>query len=143
MPVLPPGARLLTSNIATLGDQTVMRSLLAAFLVLASLSPAAHARDYYGAIAVSPSTLALGWAYNFRSRGGAEADALSRCAQNAGDCQIGTWFRNACGAFASGDGGGWGAAWGPTSRSAIRNALNECAQHAGHCVWKRWVCTQH
>jgi serine/threonine-protein kinase len=120
-----------------------MRTILAALVVVASVGQPAHAADYFGAIAVSPSTLALGWSYNFRSRAGAERDALRRCAANAHDCQIGIWFRNACGALASGNRGGWGAAWGPTRSAAIRNALNECAQHTGNCVWKRWVCTQH
>ena len=117
-----------------------MRTALAALAILAAASQSAHAADYYGAIAVSPTTSALGWSYDYGSRNAAERAALGKCEEHADDCQVAVWFRNACGAVAIGD-GGWGGAWATNKDAAISRAIDACSNHAENCEWKRWQCT--
>ena len=120
-----------------------MGKLLAAcFCGLAALLGAgpAAARDNYGAIAYSPSTKADGWAYDYASRAAAEGAALSNCRQNAGDCTVPIWFRNACGALAVGS-NGYGSGWGSNRRRAETYALSTCRKNTSGCSVKRWACT--
>src|ERR1700721_2328378 len=79
---------------------------------LAMQAAPATARDYYGAIAYSNSTGALGWSYDYGSRGEAEDAALSEC---HGGCSAVLWFRNAYGAIATASDHSYGAGW-ATSR---------------------------
>ncbi|MEM8795309.1 MAG: DUF4189 domain-containing protein [Pseudomonadota bacterium] len=114
----------------------------AALLVLTLAGPAdAQRRQYFGAIALSPSTGAIGWAFDHPSQVSAENQALRGCYNYAGDCRVGTWFRNACGAVAIGNGGGWGAAWGGSRRAAENAAINACNRNTNRCTVRRWVCT--
>ena len=115
---------------------------LAMASVLASLTlwiTPAEANNY-GAIAYSPSTGASGRSWDYRSRAAAENAALNNWEQHAGDCQV-LWFRNACGAVAVGNGGGWGSAWGNTRRQAQNNAIRRCRQFTSGCRINVWQCT--
>lgn len=93
----------------------------------------------YGAIAISPSTLAYGTSYRFPTRQQAEAAALTYCHGNAGhpkDCQISSWFWNSCASLAlnpkSGRSGGhWGSAWDANRELARKKALLACSRTAG------------
>ena len=110
--------------------------LAVAATLFAALSLPARA-DYYGAIAYSTGSGAVGYSYDYGSRYAAEARALNEC---GGGCFIATWFRNACGALAVGP-RGWGAAWANSRSGAERAALGYCAQNTAGCYVKRWVCT--
>lgn len=122
------------------------RKIIAAVLTLMLLSltaTTASAKNYYGAIAISPSSKAMGWSYNYGSKWKANQRALAKCRQYASDCKIATWFRNACGAVAIGSNGGWGASWGRNVSQAKWKAKKTCHKYDSYCQVKRWVCTQH
>jgi len=110
-------------------------------LTLLLLGPAAAAAaDYYGAIAYSRSSAAHGWAKDHPSREAAERAALAGCRKHAADCSAVLWFKNACGALATGPkGAGW--AWDQRQSAADQGAINACAKHSSACTVKRRVCT--
>jgi len=114
-----------------------MRGTLLIFLLL---PVAAFAQDYYGAIAYSPRSGAHGWASNHPSRKAAENVALSNCRKHAPDCKTQVWFKNACGALATGK-GGFGTAWGSVPNAVDDEALKLCAKHAKECAVVRRVCS--
>jgi serine/threonine-protein kinase len=98
------------------------------------------AREFYGAIAYSPTTRAHGWAYDYASRGDAKRHALVQCNRHADDCIVPVWFRNACGALAVGA-DGYGSGWGATRKLAETYAIQSCGRYSGSCAIVRWVCT--
>ncbi len=117
-----------------------------AFILMASLlfvtsATTAHAKNKFGAIAISPSSKAMGWSFNYNSKWKANQVALNKCRKYASDCKIGVWFRNACGAVAVGANGGWGAHWGNSVKSAKWKAKKTCRKYDSYCKVKRWVCT--
>ena len=112
---------------------------LAAMMMMAGTGMAAA--DYFGAIAYSPNTGSHGYSYDYGSRREAEAYAMNQCRKYAGDCRVAIWFRNACGALAIGNNGGWGSGWGDSRQRAEYEAINSCRQHAGNCGIRRWACT--
>jgi len=119
-----------------------MKRILASLAVLALLAGAGPAlADSYGAIAYSPSTGATGWSYAYNSRGDAETVARRNCDSSANDCRVAIWFRDACGAVAVGNRGGWGSGWGGDGREAQRKAINSCSQNTGGCRIIRWQCS--
>ena len=100
----------------------------------------AQAKEYYGAIAYSPTTRAHGWSFNHPSRTAAEKVALSNCRKLAPDCKTQVWFKNACGALATGSKGpGWD--WGDDQATADRRAIAICALHSKACTVQRRFCT--
>ena len=112
-------------------------------LVLASLvvlmgSPTAAAADYYAAIAYSTESGAVGYSNDFSSRAGAENRALAEC---GADCEVVVWFKNGCGALATGADNGWGSAWATSRAAAETTALANCANETTSCTIERWVCT--
>ncbi len=111
-------------------------------LFLAITASQASAKNYFGAIAISPSTKAMGWSFDYSSKWKANNKALQKCRQYASDCRIATWFRNACGAVAIGQNGGWGAHWGNSIKNAKWKARKTCRKHDNNCKVKRWVCTK-
>jgi serine/threonine-protein kinase len=113
--------------------------IVAAFVLVFGIGGAAA--QNYGAIAFSPSTGATGWSYDYGSRSAAESTALANCRQNAPDCIVPIWFRDACGALAVGNDNGYGTGWGTTRDIAESLALNVCRKHATGCEIRRWVCT--
>ena len=112
---------------------------IAAMLMMTSM---ASAQNKFGAIYFSQSTGAHGYSYDYNSQYQAEQRALNECLGAGGtDCVRATWFRNACGALAVGDGNGWGSHWGNHRSGAEQNALNTCRRNASGCRIVRWVCT--
>lgn len=105
---------------------------------LAMQAAPASARDYYGAIAFSNSSGALGWANDYGSRGSAENAAMSEC---GGGCESVLWFRNACGAIATSSDHSYGTGWATSRGQAEAIAMRGCRQHASDCSIERWVCT--
>ncbi|GJM02108.1 MAG: hypothetical protein DHS20C08_06090 [Rhodomicrobium sp.] len=116
-------------------------ALLVASLIFGLSAAPAYAGNNYGAIAVSPSTKALGWSYNYKSKAYAKSVALAHCRKHASDCRIANWFRNSCGAIAFGKKGGWGADWGRSIKQAKWKAVKRCRKHDYGCKAVRWVCT--
>ena len=82
--------------------------------------------DRYGAIAYGPKSKAWGYSYRWGSEGKAENVAMQNCAQHGNDCQVEVWFRNQCGAVASGTGTDvfWGL--GGSQVLAGNAAMNKC-----------------
>lgn len=102
--------------------------------VLSVAAPlAASAADLYGAIAYSQNSRAHGWAKDFQSQSAAENAAMNECNKQANDCRIGVWFRNACGAVAVGDDGGWGSDWGANMNAAENKAMHVCDGYSYNC----------
>ncbi|PPD30237.1 MAG: hypothetical protein CTY20_04060 [Hyphomicrobium sp.] len=95
---------------------------------------------WYGAIAYSPSTRALGWSNNQSSRQASENAALAGCRKYARDCVVPVWFKKGCGALAAGP-NGYGTGWGAGRYIAERTALRECGRHTRSCAIRRWTCT--
>jgi serine/threonine-protein kinase len=115
------------------------QTLFGAALLLGALAaPPAWAADHYGAIAFSTGSGALGWAYDYGSRGEAEDEAVSQC---GGGCSAVLWFRNACGAIATSSDHSYGTGWASSRGEAESIALNGCRKHADDCGVQRWVCT--
>jgi hypothetical protein len=111
---------------------------LIAILALPVIS-SAPLEEHFGAIAYSSQTRAHGWAQNYPSRDAAEQAALSLCRKHASDCRAVLWFRNACGAFATGTNGpGWG--WAQTQLAADNEALKLCGTHSTDCSVQRRIC---
>jgi hypothetical protein len=112
-------------------------------LLVGLLSPCVgSAQDYYGAFAYSDTTMAHGWSKDHPSRDAAEKAAAVECAKFAKDCRPVLWFRNGCGALATGtEGPGW--EWGKDQTTADRAALRACAKQSKACTIKRRVCTAH
>ena len=103
-----------------------------------ALSSTGAAADYYGAIAFSQGSGAVGYSYDYQTRAAAEERALDECGEG---CEVAVWFRNACGALATGDDAGYGSAWAVSRREAEQIALDQCNRHAENCSIRRWVCT--
>jgi hypothetical protein len=97
--------------------------------------------DSFGAIAYSPRTGATGWSYGKYSRGEAERAAGRNCDRYADDCRTAIWFKNACGALATGPNRGWGADWGYDRREAEYRAIGTCSRNAQGCEIRRWQCS--
>lgn len=102
--------------------------------------PAASMAESYGAIALSPTSGATGWSHSFSTRRGAEQQALDGCYRHASDCRTAIWFRNACGAVATGR-RGWGAGWGDDRYGAEQAALYSCERNSHGCRIIRWQCS--
>ncbi len=109
-----------------------------AALLTATLGAPAQA-DEYGAIAYSVDSGRHGWSYNYGSRAAAENRALNECGEAS--CKVVLWFRNACGALATGDDNGYGTGWAGTRRGAETNAMLNCRQVSDNCSVVRWACT--
>ena len=101
--------------------------------------PAYAWADMYGAIAYSSSGDRWGTSYNFRSRSEAESRALSECGSS--DCVVKVWFKNGCGALATGDDGSLGWGWSGSRSGAESRALSECQKRTSGCRVRCWACT--
>ncbi|MFM9376505.1 DUF4189 domain-containing protein [Gordonia sp. VNK21] len=120
--------RLITAGLAAVGAG-------AALTVGASVDPApAHAYDYYGALALSPSTGATGRAWDYPSESQAANAAQGACGYT--DCRVVTTFVNGCGAIASSP-SYWGYGRAPDLWTAQSYALSA----AGGGYIYDWVCT--
>ena len=113
---------------------------VATVLIMTSI---ASAQNLFGSIYFSQATGAHGYSLDYDTQYQAEQRALNECLGAGGtDCVRATWFRNACGALAVGDGRGWGSHWGNNRRGAEINALNTCDRNTSGCRIVRWVCTR-
>lgn len=111
-----------------------MRSLCCAALALlpfmAMAQAASPARPSWGAIASSYP--AYGYAFEHPTREAAEHEALNQCRRNArkpAGCEVRTTFERACGAYAQGNFGEWGAAVAPVANDAAQAAARQCDNH--------------
>jgi hypothetical protein len=120
----------------------VLTQLILALVVLSLAAliapPAAHAWDKYGAIAYSRSSGNYGYSIDHRSRGAAESRALDECGRR--DCRVMVWFRNACGALATGRGGVYGYGYAGSRGEAEAIALSECSSRGRGCGVVCWAC---
>jgi len=102
---------------------------LASLLVIAAVRPSeaeASGGGRFAAIAYSPVTGRLGYAFGFGCLQDAENDALRRCC--AADARIVAWVQSGWVALAVGDNGAYGFAWSTRSLAdAQRSALQNCA----------------
>jgi hypothetical protein len=115
------------------------RLMLGSFLGLMSWSTLAVADDYYAAIAFSQRSGNYGYSNDYGTRRSAEREALERCGGD--DCTVVLWFRNACGALATGDDNGYGTGWATTRGEAEEIATSSCNEQAENCSVIRCVCT--
>src|SRR4051812_29540671 len=101
-------------------------------VVLLSLawSRGASAADHYGAIAFSQDSGNVGYAYDYASRAAAEERAVEECGSG---CEVVVWFRNACGALATGDDNGYGSGWATSRGEAEKIALSGCNDNVKNC----------
>ncbi len=121
--------------------QKALVLLMMAGLAVTLVAAEAAARNYYGAISYSQRTRSHGYSYDYGSRASAEQSAYNKCSQYGGGCKIAVWFRNACGALAVGQDGGWGSGWNANRPGAEAAALNSCNSVSYGCRVIRWVCT--
>lgn len=94
----------------------------------------------FGAIAVSPDGQHAGFSIGKANRDAAEADAVSTCEDSAKGqrCEAMLWYRNACGALATGDEGAFGTGWGNSRQSACGWALRTCRDYGGRGCEANW-----
>ena len=93
--------------------------------------------DNYGAIAYSQGTGRYGYAGDYGSRAAAEREALDGCGDRT--CAVVLWFRNACGALATGN-DGYGTGWAYSRRAAVGIAMSNCNKYTSRCSLLRWQC---
>ena len=100
---------------------------------VAALSSAGQARaasdDTFAAIAYSPATGHVGYAYNAASQRGAERRALEECDRS--DAEVVVVVRNGYVALAVGEDGAYGYAWGSSQGIAEGIALRKCLEYGG------------
>lgn len=121
-----------------------MKPILAILAVLGmvAMAPQGAAAQSFGAIAYSPSSGAWGWSSDYGSRGQAERRAIRECRNRGSGCRNAIWFRNACGALAKGNNGGWGANWGNNRNQARSKALRTCRSYGNRgCRIVEAVCS--
>jgi Domain of unknown function (DUF4189) len=93
-----------------------------------SQTPQGGTHDKFLAIALSPSTMKTGTAWDYASLSEAERWAHSECAsEGATDCRNIMWSKNSCIAVATGKGNNsWGADWDVSRAGAQAKALAGC-----------------
>ncbi|MBY0527011.1 MAG: DUF4189 domain-containing protein [Gemmataceae bacterium] len=101
--------------------------------------------DTYAAIAYSPSTGKVGYAYNYGSRWSAEKAALNNCPVS--DARIVTWVNNGFCAIAVGDdkscwGTGYSYGDGASTAFAKQRAINECSKRTTNPRIAVCICSQ-
>jgi uncharacterized protein DUF4189 len=98
-------------------------------------------RDFWGAIAYSFSTRAVGFSYNHPTQQDAINAAVEECDED--DCKALVWFKNSCGAFANatGDDKGYGVGIDEDEDVAQEKALANCRKFGTRCKIFRWQCT--
>ncbi len=119
----------------------IASGLLAIFV--ASTASAQQQGELYGAIAYSADTQKIGVSSDNPTQAEAESVALQNCkaeSNNAPDCKVVMWVRNACAALAVGQDGGWGTDWGNDRAAAERKALAFCGKYSQTCQVVRRVC---
>jgi hypothetical protein len=116
------------------------KTTLAAAVILLTAGTAVSA-DNFGAIAFSQATGGYGSSYDYGTRRAAEARAMSECNSRNRGCKVAIWFKNSCGAVATGSNNGWGSAWACSPDGAQRSAITYCRQNTRNCQVLAWACT--
>lgn len=85
----------------------------------------------YGAIAYGRASGAWGSSYRWDSQAKAESVAMRNCAEHGDDCEVMVWFKEKCGAVASGEGttAFWGL--GDSDGQARADAQSKCVNGGG------------
>lgn len=106
--------------------------LMAAFGTVAAAAPA-RAEGIHAAIAISTTTGAYGYAFNFNTEQQARDGALSECRKRtqAQDCRVYATFFRQCVAIARSTNNAFGWALGYPNDERPERALNECAARNG------------
>ena len=124
----------------------ILQRLFAVSLVITGLfggtgitAPAAGAFEWWGAIAISPTTGKVGYSQHLNSAIEAEQAAVGLC--KARDCRAVMNFTNACGAVAQAFNTSWGLGWDQNSTGAQNKALISCSQHGTGCRVIGWICS--
>lgn len=95
----------------------------------------------YGAIAYGAESQAVGWSYDYRTKGDAERRALTDCAQNGDDCKVVVSLFNSCGAVAAGDNKHFAVVQASKGEQAQANAIAACTKQGGtNCEVQAWSC---
>lgn len=119
-----------------------LSTLVVLIIAIAMSATVAQAQNRFGSISFSTVTGAHGYSYDYASQGQAQNRAVNECIGAGGtNCVVTTWFRNACGALAVGNGNGWGSHWGNNRSGAEYNAMQACKRQTSGCRVIRWVCT--
>src|SRR5208282_5126138 len=92
--------------------------------------PSAPAASY-GAIAYGRTSGAWGSSHSWGSEAKAESVAMQNCAEHGDDCEVMVWFKQKCGAVASGEGttAFWGL--GDSDGQARADAQSKCVNGGG------------
>ena len=77
------------------------------------------------------------WYVCTRKKGG---DCIGPTKRGKG-CKVVLWFRNACGALATGTNYGYGFAWAANRSEAEQVALKYCQKYTDSCKIAVWTCT--
>ena len=95
----------------------------------------------YGAIAHGVDSQAVGWSYDYRTKGEAERKALTECAKNGDDCKVVVTIYNSCAAVAAGDDKCFAVAEARRGEQAQANAVAACTKQGGaNCEVQAWSC---
>lgn len=120
--------RIVTAGLVALG-------VGAALTVPSVVDPApANAANYYGAIALSPSTGQTGRSWDYQDSSRAAQTAMSYCYYD--DCRVVTQFVNGCGAIAQSS-----RYWGYGTGSSLAEAQSYARYNAEGGYIYDWVCT--
>jgi hypothetical protein len=117
-----------------------VRKFVLTAMLLAMSAGTAISADKFGAIAYSSATGSFGYSFDHGSRANAEARAMNECSVRGTGCRVAIWFKNACGAIATGA-NGWGSAWAGSRQGAERAAINNCRKYTQQCRVLAWSCT--
>jgi len=100
----------------------------------------------YGSIAVSANGLHAGFAQGKGNKAQARDSAVRTCINaaksTAAGCTEQLWFKESCGALATGDNGAFGTGWGDNGKLACRWALQSCRDAGGKaCQADYYACS--
>ncbi|MCW5770450.1 MAG: DUF4189 domain-containing protein [Rhodospirillaceae bacterium] len=116
------------------GGRAMLRSVrsvcVVAVFALVAASPAA-AQGIYAALAISTSTGAFGYGFNYDSQASAETRAMAECRKHAQDCRVYARFYRNCMSLARGANNAFGWAIGYPADERPERALNACAAQRG------------
>lgn len=113
------------------GSKTIAVVLAALAALLVAGAPA-RAQGVYGALAISSSTGAYGYGFNYATEAQARDRALTECAKHAQDCKVYATFQRQCIAVARASNNAFGWAYGFAADERGERALNECAGRNGN-----------
>lgn len=117
--------------------RAAVTSALASAAIILTASPANAVTGYWAAIAISPQTGNVGYAWDYPTAADAESGAIRKC--NARDCQAVVNVTNGCAAVAQARNRAWG--WGyAASRAAAQNQAIAGTPGAGARILG-WACT--